>query len=197
MLPDVVLLEIFNFYNDKEEWTDMWYALVHVCRKWRHIVFGSPRRLDLQLLCFPNTPVKETLDVWPSLPIVVLGSGHKTWGVDNIIAALEHNDRIRRLELLDMTSSQLERVLATMRHPFPALTRLWLGPTLDETAPVVPASFLGGSVSPLQSLWLDCISFPGLPNLLLFSTHLVELFLYKVPHSGYISPEAMVTCSPR
>jgi hypothetical protein len=112
------------------------------------------------------------------LAIVAYCSGHKTWGMDNIIAALEHNDRIRRLELLDMTSSQLEKVLATMRQPFPALTRLWLGPTVDETAPVVPASFLGGSVSPLQSLWLDCISFPGLPNLLSFSTHLVELFLF-------------------
>ena len=192
-LPDVVLLEIFGFYVDKEESTDEWYTLVHVCRKWRNVVFGSPLSLDLRLLCFSNTPVRETLGVWPPLPIVVLGSGHETWGMDNVIAALEQNDRIRRLELPNMTSSQLERVLDAMQQPFPALTRLWLGP-INETAPVVPASFLGGSAPNLQSLWLDCIPFPGLPKLLMFSTHLVQLFLYEIPHSGYVSPESMVNC---
>ena len=42
MLPDLPLLGIFHFYVDKGEC----YALVHVCRKWRNVVFGSPRRLN-------------------------------------------------------------------------------------------------------------------------------------------------------
>jgi hypothetical protein len=29
-----------------------WHTLVHVCRKWRTVVLGSPRRLDLRLLYF-------------------------------------------------------------------------------------------------------------------------------------------------
>ena len=41
---------------------------------------------------------------------------------------------------------------------------------------------------------LDYILFPGLPKLLLTATHLVNLFLLQIPDSGYISPEAMVTC---
>jgi hypothetical protein len=47
---------------------------------------------------------------------------------------------------------------------------------------------------PLRS-WVDLhhIPFPGLPNLLLSATHLVKLNLEDVPHSGYFSPEAMVT----
>jgi len=59
VLPDVVLLEIFDCYVDKsreEEEEDSpgiqaWHTLVHVCRKWRSVVFGSPRRLDLRLFC--------------------------------------------------------------------------------------------------------------------------------------------------
>jgi hypothetical protein len=41
---------------------------------------------------------------------------------------------------------------------------------------------------------LTSIPFPGLPNLLLSATHLVHLYLHNIPHSGYISPEAMATC---
>ena len=172
MLPDVALLEIFDFYVDEER-IEAWHTLVHVCRKWRNVVFGSPRRLNLRLYCTARTPVRETLDVWPLLPIVIWVYGHETWGVDNIIAALEHNDRICELDLFDIPSSQLEKVLAAMQQPFPALTRLRLQ-SRDETAPVVPASFLGGSAPRLQTLILDRIPFPGLPKLLLSATHLVR-----------------------
>ena len=36
------------------------------------------------------------------------------------------------------------------------------------------------------------IPFPGLPKLLLSATHLVQLWLANIPHSGYISPDVMV-----
>ena len=191
-LPDVALLRIFDFDMD-EIWIFEWYTLVHVCRKWRNIVFGSPRRLDLRLHCSASTLVSETLDVWPLLPIVVWGDGHEIWGVDNIIAALEHTDRISQLDLIDIPRSQLEDVLATMQQPFPALTHLQLW-SKGETVSVVPASFLGGTAPCLQSLNLDGIPFPGLPRLLLSATHLVDLYLRSIPDSGYISPEEMATC---
>jgi len=41
---------------------------------------------------------------------------------------------------------------------------------------------------------LDGIPFPALPKLLLSTTDLGSLYLESIPHSGYISPEAMVTC---
>jgi hypothetical protein len=110
ILPDVALLEIFDFYVDEKD-IQAWHTLVHVCQKWRNIVFGSPRRLNLRLLCKAGTPVRETLDVWPPLPIVVLDEGYEKWGVDNITAALERNDRICRLGLLGVPSSQLEKIL--------------------------------------------------------------------------------------
>ena len=192
MLPDVALLEMFDFYVDNAPMY-AWQTLVHVCRKWRIIVLGSPLRLNLQLQCRESTPVRETLDVWPRLPIVVMGTINEECGVDNIVAVLEHNDRIYEFSLWNFSSSQLENVFAAMRQPFPALTHLQLQPG-DEIAAVVPDLFLGGSVPRLQTLFLDRIPFPGLPKLLLSATHLVVLNLWRIPHSGYIPPEAMITC---
>jgi hypothetical protein len=191
MLPDVALIEIFDSYMDGAR-IDAWHTLVHVCRNWRDVAFRSPRRLNLQLYCKARTPVRELLDIWPLLPIVVKDYGYESWDEDNVIAALEHNDRICDFHLARVTSAQLEKVLAAVQQPFPALTRLQLG-SQDGRAPIVPGSFLGGSTPRLQSLVLDGIPFPGLPTLLLSATHLIHLHLWRIPHSGYISPEAMVT----
>ena len=103
LLPDVALLELFDFYvnqareeeeEEEEEWPptkiQAWHTLVHVCQKWRSVVFGSPHRLDLRLLCTDKTPVKERLAVWPPLPIVIAQDGQPTH-TDNIIAALEQD----------------------------------------------------------------------------------------------------------
>jgi hypothetical protein len=192
VLADDLLLEIFDMYMDEAP-IEAWHTLAHVCRKWRFVVLVSPRRLNLRLLCTASTPVRETLAVWPPLPIVIRIYSYKRWGEGNIVAALEHGDRICEIDLFDMPSSQLDKVLPAMQRPFPVLTHLRLG-FEDEMAPVVPASFLGGSAPHLQSLFLDYISFPGLPKLLLSATHLVHLDLWRIPPAGYIEPEAMVTC---
>ena len=194
MLPDVVLLEIFDSYVDEAR-IEAWHRLVHVCRKWRIVTFGSPRRLNLRLHCKASTPVRKTLDVWPLLPIVIRVYGHEMWDGHNIVAAIEHNDRICELDLFDIPSLRLEKVLAAMRQPFSALKRLQLQPR-GEAAPVVPTSFLGGSAPCLQTLFLNRIQVPspGLTNLLSSATHLVDLYLFRISHSGYISPEAFVTC---
>ena len=192
MLPDVALLAIFDFYVYEKQ-IEAWHMLVHVCRKWRNVVFGSPRRLGLRLRCTPSTPVKETLDVWPLLPIVIRARNLETFVMDNILAALEHNDRICELELFLAASSQMEKVFTAMQQPFPALARLELEP-IGETVPIVPASFLGGSAPRLHVLRLVSVSFPGLTKLLPSATHLVVLIFRHIPHSGYISPEAVVTC---
>jgi hypothetical protein len=199
MLPDVALLDVFDFYVNKEEELEdaddieEWHTLVHVCRQWRDLVFASPRRLNLRLYCEARTPVRETLGVWPLLPVIIRNYGYQEWGVDNIIAALEHKNPIRDLGLFyDGPSSQLERVLAIMQQPFPGLTRLQL--ECDNKPAVVPASLLGGSAPLLKSLILDGVSFSGSQKLLLSATHLVDLTIRRTPYSGYISPEAMVTC---
>jgi hypothetical protein len=60
--------------------------------------------------------------------------------------------------------------------------------------PVLPDSFLGGSAPRLRVLALTSIPYLGLPKLLSSTTHLAHLWLYNIPHSVYISPEAMATC---
>jgi hypothetical protein len=75
-LPDDVLLEIFEPYLDLDSddkdtrllefglyEEDAWHTLVHVCSAWRRLVFASPRRLNLQLLCKNTRPVRKMLNV--------------------------------------------------------------------------------------------------------------------------------------
>ena len=199
MLPDVVLLGIFDFYIPKKHFhyykkqIEAWHRLAHVCRKWRNVVFGSPRRLNLRLCCGARTPVREMLDVWPPLPIVIWVHNPDPRDEDNIASALEHNDRICQLVIHDVPSSETEKALTALQRPFPELTFLLFASCIRTTTPIVPASFLGGSAPALQTLDLDHIPFPGIPNLLRSATHLVNLHLLKIPHSGYFSPVAMVT----
>jgi len=129
------------------------------------------------------------LNIWPELPIVIV----KVEDVDNVTAALELNDRVSQISCLNLSSSKLERIVAVMKDPFPALTDLWLWST-DGMAPVISDSFLGGSAPRLRSLALESIPFPALPKLLSSTIDLVYLHLYNIPHSGYISPSAMVAC---
>ena len=127
MLPDDVLLEIFDNHvnEDRDEYdnfkqeTEEWQTLVHVCRRWRSVVFASPRRLNLRLVCTPETPARDMLDVWPSLPLLVWDSlsAHSTEGVDDIIAVLERSKRVVEINLFQADNSDLEEVLAaTVRH---------------------------------------------------------------------------------
>jgi hypothetical protein len=192
ILPDDVLLEIFNFCVD-DQWAKEWQSLVHVCRRWRSVVFGSRNRLKLRLVCTAETPVRDTLDVWPPFPLLIRDSPFPKEGLDNIIAVFEHIDRVRVIESIKLTGipgSHLEKLSAAMQVPFPELTYLELK-SYGEV--VLPDSFLGGSTPRLQSLHLYCIPFPGLPKLLLSATHLVDLNVSRIPHSGYISPEVMGT----
>jgi hypothetical protein len=197
VLPDDVLLEIFDFYVDmsqlytisRKTGREAWQSLVHVCRRWRSLVLESPRRLNLRLYCTPETPARDRLDVWPALPLIV--EGRRAFSAtDNIIAALGQSHRVCQV-YLRLAGWQLEEVLAAMQVPFPELTELRLL-SYGEAMPVIPDSFLDGSAPRLRIFVLRAIPFLGLPKLLLSATNLVYLWLSSIPHSGYISPEAMV-----
>ena len=195
-LPDDVLLAIFNSHLYEiisiEDRTWAWQSLVHVCRRWRSIIFASPRHLDLRLVCTASTPARDRLDVWPALPLIIECYGaYRIVSVDNIIAVLERSDRVCQIGLWNVPSSDLEILLAAMQQPFPVLAEMLL--RSDETVRVVPDSFLGGFAPRLRFLQFNNIPFPGLPKLLLSATYLDHLYLDGIPHSGYISPEAMVT----
>ena len=131
------------------------------------------------------------LDIWPTFPLLIQGSANRPEELDNIIAVLERSDRVRHIILRDFSSSHLEYVLSAMQEPFPELTILRL--RSSEVVTAVPDSFLVGRAPGLRFLGLEGIPFPCLPKLLLSTTHLETLCLEKIPHSGYFSPEAIVT----
>ena len=157
-------------------------------------MFGSPCRLNLRLQYgTARKSSRKTLNIWPSLPILLWPDDNLPWNMDHIMAALKHNDRVCEINLWDISSSQLGKALAAMQEPFPALTSLVLRP-IKKKVHVIPNSFLGGYAPRLRDLTLYDIAFPGLPKLLPSAIHLVRLDLFGIPRSGYISPQAMVTC---
>ena len=211
-LPDNVLLEIFDFYLDRLQWfcsvtvavagggrapryEDLWHTLVHVCRSWRTVVFASPRRLNLQLLCTEKKPVKK--DIWPELPITIRASIPKSrrgrsQGVNNIFSVLkQQHNRVCRMTIGNIPNSLLKK-FAAIKAPFPALTHLALWPAC-ESPPIILRSLLKGSAPRLQLLIFQGIPFLALDKLLLSSCDLFDLRLDKIPHSGYISPDALVS----
>jgi hypothetical protein len=197
ILPDDVLLEIFEIDTVTKpiEGMNRWRTLVHICRRWRCVVFASTHRLNLQLRCTSKTPVRKMVDIWPALPIIIYDRGRGSSGVggadsDNIVAALEHRDRVCRIILWNIPRSDLNRFAAAMKEPFPELTSLSLDPMAGLD---LPDSFLGGSAPRLQTLHFSRVSFPAIPKLLSSASGLVELRLLDIPHSGYISPGTMVT----
>jgi hypothetical protein len=192
VLSNDVLIHVFDCYMAEARRVESWHTLVHVCQRWRSLVFESSRRLNLRISCTKKMRVREKLDVWPALPIVVSGFCDSPSGLNhNIEAALAHNDRVYRIKLF--SSWALKRVFATLEKPFPALTDLELWSTDDDAPPVFPnpSKFLGGS-SHLRSLELGGISIPGLPNLLLSLTDLVELRIDLTSESQFLSPEEIV-----
>ena len=209
-LPDDDLLTIFDFHMFKYQGLNLdqtgnyeikrrvesWQSLVHVCRRWRGLVFGSPRRLDLQLFSIPGTlaSTRLSLDIWPALPLLIRGYVLKETALDDVIAELKQSDRISQIDLDCHSTLQIEKLWTALQVPFPVLEVLHLSYEDVSYVPVLPDSFLGGSAQRLRFLRLASIPSPGLPNLLLSATHLVHFTLLNIPHSGYISPETMATC---
>jgi hypothetical protein len=200
MLPDNVLLEIFDFYRKDSEYTYRgaiwgekswrWHLVVHVCRKWRQVVFGSPLRLDLKISCTNKTPARKNFSIWPEFPIIVHYDGSLGPREGSVIAALaRHPDRVSSVTLLG-PGSQLGMVATVMQEHFPVLAHLIIE-SWNGTTPV-PGGFLGGSAPCLQTIFLRGVPFPALPTLLLSTHDLVRLDILGIPLTGFISPEAMI-----
>ncbi|KAN0130492.1 hypothetical protein V8E53_011692 [Lactarius tabidus] len=183
MLPENVLLEIFDFYRNNSDNTRLWnwHLLVHVCRRWRQIVFSSPVRLNLRILCTSRISVEESLSIWPTLPIDIEYS--YSWGEigprghDNVIAALKHPDRVCDVSLrIKGPQFKLGQVVTVMKEPFPVLTRLYIRSD-DSNVPALPEDFLGRSAPRLREFTLSGIPYPALPALLPSASNLVTLGL--------------------
>ena len=203
MLPEDILLEIFDFYrldaiqlSRVRPWK--WHRLAHVCRKWRYVISISPRRLDLRILCKYGAPIESILGSWPTFPLVIkFDATRKLKPMPrNILVALRCSHRICGINL-SVTSSMTGSIVELIQKPCPALEKIRLivkdavGPS---TIPVHNA-FLGGSAPRLREIELQGIAFP-FPEIqrVLFSAHnLVELHLSDIPNTVYFSPVDLVS----
>ena len=132
-----------------------------MCRRWRNVVFGSPRRLNLLLYCTNKTPIKDRLDVWPDFPLVVSESFSN---IDNIIAAIGQSNRVRQVEFVPFGFViKIRRSLGTDAFDISGVDRSAALPYMMTHHPAIPDMFLGGSAPRLQIFWLESVSFPGLP----------------------------------
>jgi len=200
--PGDILLQVFDFCRPEASETDenfynWWHGLVHVCQRWRQLVFGSPCRLNLQLLCTRKSPVRKKLDCWPKVPIAINIKGRRNLSrtqEDNLLAIFEHSDRVCSVTL-SITRPQLEKVVKMMLKQFPALTHLRVLTSCDSfrCCSSLPSEFLGGPASVgLRELHISGISPPALPSGLLSASDLVDLHLRDFTMTDHVSPEAMV-----
>jgi hypothetical protein len=191
-ISDKVLLNIFCYFLDASP--RHWPTLTHICRKWRRIVFASQQALQLRLFCTHGTPVPKTLNVWPTLPIVVQYGGSPahdppaTENEDKVMAALNHSDRVTSISLT-VTSSLLEK-LSAIERPFSALEDLVLL-SRNGTRLTLPSTFQWGPR--LRYLNTTRVTFPSLLQLLDSSKNLVDLRLHQVLDPSLFSPAAITT----
>ena len=194
ILPDNVLLEIFDLClhdhsNSSIKRANKWHRLVHVCQRWRRIIFESPCRLDLHISYTYGTPVWRNLHVWPvTLPLTIDYPYYSSRLVPedklNIFAALEHPGCIHRIAIC-AEGSFLSHVAVFMHKPFPALTHLeliWAPPHTGRGSPS-PGRHLGGFPLHLQ-----------LPVILSSARNLVSLTLREISQDVSVLPETLVGC---
>ena len=202
VLPEDLLLEIFDFYrldamkqSQGSPWK--WHRLAHVCRKWRHVISGSPRRLGLRILCEDEAPIESILAFWPTLPLVVKLAANRASNhiPKNVMVALHHPERLCEIDL-HVTSSMLAPIVQVVQKPCQALESI----RIIVEAPTGPSilacdEFLGGSVPHLREIKLDGIAFPfpSIRQVILSTNNLAELHLSNIPDDAYFSPNDLVT----
>ncbi|KAH9980530.1 hypothetical protein BJV74DRAFT_102136 [Russula compacta] len=164
MLPEDILLEIFDFYrldavtrSGGRPWK--WHRLAHVCQKWRSVIFMSPRRLGLRILCKSKAPMEHIMDFWPTLPLVVRYKNPKPSSLNkNIVAALRRPNRVCEIDL-NVTSVTIGPIVELIQEPFLSLERLKMQIMRNSAlAPPVFTRFLGGSSPRLEEIELDAFT---------------------------------------
>jgi hypothetical protein len=200
-LDDDILLGIFNCYRLDSDtpwyYRPIWYNISHVCRRWRHIVHSSAFYLGLQILCTHGSPIVDTLDHLPPIPIFIeyllrgfmtgLEAAITTQDEIGIYRALQLRDRIRSIKLR-LSHPTLGGILMVMNSSFPILEHLCLESESTVTV-TLPKSFLAPN---LRHLVLSGIGLPNRLRLLPSLVSLVTLKLENIGASAYTRPRLLV-----
>jgi hypothetical protein len=179
-----------------EHWTQnerWWYALAHVCQRWRNIILGSAVSLDVSLVCAHGAPIADILAHSPPLPLIV---GYFTnilepnTEEEGLIIALKQRDRIRRLRLGN-PAAIMQRLIMTMDEEYPILEYLYTTLPVDDTGSILrfPETF---QAPHLRKLTLVGFALPIGSRLLTTAVGLVTLQLGMVHPSTYFHPNTLL-----
>ena len=177
----------------RERW---WYKLTHVCRRWRYLILGSAPHLGLSLLCTYGTPVADMLAHSPPFPLVIdlVDQNRSITAEDEeqIMLALQHRDRVRRIRLL-VPAQNLEKFVATIDREFPILEYLCIGPPIfNNVGFVVPETLQAPHLRHLV-LFNFCFAL-GYPLFTTAASKLITLSLNFIPPAAYIRPGDFLLC---
>jgi hypothetical protein len=198
-LDEDSLLQIFSSYwlEDEKNWYLRlgWLILIHVCPRWRNLIYGSWSYLDMCLLLTNDSPSMDTLSHLPPLPLVIDYSDRTGTSTrkdeGNIYLGLQQHDRVRRV-VLQAPSSKLSMWLEPMNKPYPMLGDLsLLSTTMDseEMSQVLPELL---QAPKLHRLSLHGISLSKGLSLLSSTTALSTLSLTHIRESSYFPPGHLV-----
>jgi len=187
--------EFDDFYTSRRwSWEDerWWFKLVKVCRRWRSLIFGSAFQLGVDLLCIQGALVADMLARGPPLPLTIDRlHRHPITAQDNedILLALKHRDRIRRIRL-QIPVPDLETLIVAMDGEFPMLEYLAITPpSLHCTNLILPSAF---HAPRLRRLMLLGTAFPIASPSLTTPTSLVSLSLRWVHPSTFLLPDELL-----
>jgi hypothetical protein len=199
-LDDDSLLQIFSFYRleDEDDWYFRlgWLKLVHVCPRWRKLIYNSWAHLDMCLLLTNDSPSMDTLSHLPPLPLVIRYSDRtrtitrKDEGI--MYLGLQQHDRVRRVDL-QAPSSKLRMWLEPMNKLFPMLGDLFLSSTTmdsEEMSQVLPELLQAPNLRHLSLHGIGLSKGLSLPS---STTALSTLSLTHIQESCYFPPGLLVT----
>ena len=125
---------------NREWW---WHNLVHVCRRWRHIVLESASHLRLSLVCAGGRLTADMLAHSPPFPLIIDSPDQNddTTAEDEegTILALQHRDRVRRIRLVG--TSIFQTLVNALDGEYPILESLYVMPGRDHSQLDLPETF--------------------------------------------------------
>jgi hypothetical protein len=122
-----------------------WYAIAHVCYRWRYLVLSSASYLGLCLACTYKTPLRYMLAHSPPLPIIMdYGDKGRMVNVERLKAiflAPQCRRRVRRIRLW-LSASNLRTLFEVIYGEFPMLEYLHIkSPTNNNNGMLLFATF--------------------------------------------------------
>ena len=171
-----------------------WYALAHVCRRWRNIILGSATYLGVTLLCTYGIPIADMLTHSPHLPLIVsyFRNDHEltTEDEEGIILALQQRDRVRRVRLHNIVTI-MQQLSVVMDEEYPILEFLYISCRVEDKNTI--SRFQESFQAPnLRYLSLGGFALPIGSRLLANAVGLVTLHLVMVHPSTYFHPNTLL-----